>query len=64
MSTASSWDDTGVSRVRINFNLIKAFENVILRLVRAGAEITIVKLDDKEIHSVTSIMLASGEHPL
>lgn len=61
-SAANTWDSSAVARVRIVFNLDRSFERLNLRLVRAGSETTIVKLDNKESYKVTSDMLGSNEH--
>lgn len=59
MSVVDRWDYLGVAQVTINFNLNQTYENVFLRLVRAGSDTTIVKLDDSVTHSVTGKMLDS-----
>ena len=62
MSAADRWDYCGVAQVTINFNLSQTYENVFLRIVRAGSETTIVKLDDSNIYNITSKMLDSVGH--
>ena len=61
-SKVSSWDSTAVESLKIIFNLSRSFEKVNLRLVRAGAETTIVKLNNKDTYEVTADMLGSYEH--
>jgi hypothetical protein len=56
------WDSTAVVHLRIKFKLSKSFEQVILRIARAGDETTIVNLDNEHIYEVTSAMLGSDEH--
>lgn len=51
----------GASSVRIFFNLRQPYENLFLRLARAGSETTIVTLDDEKVFKVTSTMLGSDE---
>jgi hypothetical protein len=62
VSAADKWDDSAVERVKITFNLNKEFEYVTLRLVRAGAETSVVSLDDRYEFEVSSDMLGTYEH--
>lgn len=61
-SVLDRWDYSGVAEVNINFNINQTYENLFLRLVRAGSDTTIVKLDDRGARSVTSRMLNSHGH--
>lgn len=61
-SKVSLWDSTAVESLKIIFNLSRSIEKVTLRLVRAGAETTIVKLDTKGTYEVTADMLGCSEH--
>jgi hypothetical protein len=63
-SAADQWDYSAVERVEITFNLSKEFEDVNLRLVRAGAETSVVRLDDRYEFEVSSDMLGSYEGPV
>jgi hypothetical protein len=54
--------DDGVGRVVIRFALGQAQDEIVLRLVRAGAETTVVTVDDLRQQLVTSAMLGSGEN--
>ncbi len=60
-SYASRYADAGVERIIIKFSLEQAYNNVVLRLARAGSETTVVKVDGKQTHLVTNTMLGSGE---
>ncbi len=51
----------GVERIIISFRLAQAYNNVILRLARGGAETTVVTVDGKQTYLVTNTMLGSGE---
>lgn len=51
----------GASSVKIFFNLSQPYENLFLRLARAGSETTIITLDDEKIFRVIRTMLGSDE---
>jgi hypothetical protein len=51
----------GVERIIISFRLDQAYDNVILRLARAGGETTVVIVDRNQTYLVTDTMLGSGE---
>ena len=53
--------DGGVERITITFTLNRNYNNIVLRLVRGGAETTVVTVDGKQTHLVTDTMLGSGE---
>ena len=61
LSTPRKHRTIGTSSVRIFFNLTQPYENLFLRLARAGSETTVVTLDDEKIFKVTSIMPGSDE---
>ena len=50
-----------MKRIIISFRLDQAYNNVILRLARGGAETTVVTIDGKQTYLVTDTMLGSGE---
>jgi len=52
----------GVERIAISFTLDHDYNEVVLRLARAGAETTVVTVDGKRTHLVTNSMLGSNEH--
>ena len=56
-----SYADDGVERITIIFTLDHDYNEVVLRLVRAGAETTVVTVDGKRTHLVTNSMLGSNE---
>jgi hypothetical protein len=51
----------GVEHITIIFKLKRAYNNVVLRLVRGGDETTVVTVDGKQTHLVTNTMLGSSE---
>jgi hypothetical protein len=51
----------GVERIIISFRLDQAYNNVVLRLARAGGETTVVIVDGKQTYLVTNTMLGSSE---
>lgn len=56
------WAGSGyLERIIISFRLDQAYNDVILRLVRGGAETTVVTIDGKQTYLVTDTMLGSGE---
>ena len=55
------YSDSGVERITITFTLNRNYNNIVLRLVRGGAETTVVTVDGKQTHLVTDTMLGSGE---
>jgi hypothetical protein len=55
------YEDNGVERVTIIFTLDHGYKNAVLRLVRAGGETTVVRLDEDQTFSVTAEMLGSQE---
>ncbi len=61
MSAARTWDFSGVAQIIINFTLDQAYNNLVLRIARAGAETTVVTVDEKQNHRVTNTMLKSNE---
>jgi hypothetical protein len=61
MSAADLWDRNGVAQITINFMLDQAYDNLVLRIARAGAETTVVTVDEKQNHRVTNTMLKSNE---
>jgi hypothetical protein len=56
-----AWYGLGVERIIISFRLNQAYDNVILRLARGGAETTVVIVNEKQKYFVTDTMLGSGE---
>jgi len=56
-----SYADDGVERITIIFTLDHDYNEVVLRLVRAGAETAVVTVDGKRTHLVTNSMLESNE---
>ena len=56
-SSEADWADTAVERVRVKFATSAPFDDVVLRLVRAGAETIVVRLDDREDMMVTKSMM-------
>jgi hypothetical protein len=61
MSAFKPVDSNGVAQVTINFTLDQAYNNLLLRIARAGAETTVVTVDEKQNHRVTNTMLKSNE---
>ena len=61
MSAANIGDYSGVAQITIEFKLKRYYNEVVLRLARWGAETTVVTVDGKETHHVTSNMLGSNE---
>ncbi len=61
INRGATYADGGVERIIISFRLDKAYNNVILRLVRGGDETTVVIVDGKQTYHVTNTMLGSGE---
>ena len=55
------WTDDGVERITIIFTLDHDYNEVVLRLARAGAETAVVTVDGKRTHLVTNSMLGSNE---
>jgi len=55
------YDESGVQRIFINFRLDGEYHDLVLRLARAGAETTVVKIDDQSPQDVTNTMLGSDE---
>ena len=51
----------GAQRIFIEFNLDRVYRSLVLRLARAGAETTVVKVDDRAPQEVTNTMLGSDE---
>lgn len=56
-----AYDDSGVQRIFIKFSLDRGYRDLALRLARAGAETTVVKIDDRTPQEVTNTMLGSDE---
>jgi hypothetical protein len=56
-SGSMEWADTAVERVTITFQFGEGYDDVILRLVRAGAETIVVRLDDRDEINVTKSMM-------
>jgi predicted ester cyclase len=52
---------SSVERITIQFSLEQAYNNVVLRLARAGSETTVVTIDGKRTYFVTNEMLGSSE---
>jgi hypothetical protein len=52
----------GVERITISFRLDQSYNNVIMRLARAGEETTVVIVDGNQTHLVTDKMLGSADH--
>jgi len=61
MSAVKIADRNGVAQITINFTLDQAYNNLVLRIARAGAETTVVTVDEKQNHRVTNTMLKSNE---
>ncbi len=52
----------GVERITISFKLDQTYNDVTLRLARAGDETSVVTVDRKRTYLVTNTMLGSGEN--
>lgn len=54
----------GVARVVVEFDLVRSYERVVLRLAREGSETTVVHVDQQADHQVSGEMLGSrdGNH--
>ena len=57
----SPYYNEGVTNLEITFTLAQSYGNLVLRLVRAGAETTIVTVDGRDEYEVTKDLLGSGE---
>ena len=58
----TNFDSGGVKRIIITFRMEQSYDNVILRLARAGGETTMVTMDGNQTHLVTAEMLGSADH--
>jgi len=56
-----AYESYGVVKLKILFETKRPHKKTMLRLVRGGAETTIVKVDGQRTYEVTSTMLGSGE---